>query len=319
MRFSLDGVPERDRTCQLREFLGRELTRYDLEPVSDVPLAVDLEFQELPGLMMMSGTEHGFRAARTRESVAADATDDVALVVNLSGPLRLARPRQDLVLGDGEAVLVSLADVYEFSHRPPGGVTALRIPRGQIAPLVKGLDDLCYRRISDTVPAVRFLLDYLKLLSSDQHSADGLLQHLFARHVYELMALAVGATRDVEETSRAGGLRAARLHAIKQDVVKNLDQPDLSVKAIATRHALTPRLVQRLFETEGTTFTDYVLGERLARAHRILNDPRREGEKISVVAWDCGFGDISHFNHVFRRRFGVVPSDVRAQARRTVQ
>jgi AraC-like DNA-binding protein len=67
------------------------------------------------------------------------------------------------------------------------------------------------------------------------------------------------------------------------------------------------------FEMEGTTFTDYVLAQHLARAHRRLTDPRRDGEKISTVAYDCGFGDVSYFNRVFRRQYGAAPSDIRAQ------
>jgi AraC-like DNA-binding protein len=39
-----------------------------------------------------------------------------------------------------------------------------------------------------------------------------------------------------------------------------------------------------------------VLAQRLARAHCMLVDPRRDGEKISAVAYDCGFGDVSYFN-----------------------
>ena len=36
--------------------------------------------------------------------------------------------------------------------------------------------------------------------------------------------------------------------------------------------------------------------------------------KISSVAFDCGFGDVSYFNRAFRRRYGMAPSDVRAWA-----
>jgi AraC-like DNA-binding protein len=47
----------------------------------------------------------------------------------------------------------------------------------------------------------------------------------------------------------------------------------------------------------------------------MLTDPRRAGDKISAVAYDCGFGDVSYFNRVFRRRYDQAPSDVRAQSR----
>jgi AraC-like DNA-binding protein len=64
-------------------------------------------------------------------------------------------------------------------------------------------------------------------------------------------------------------------------------------------------------------FTEYVLGRRIARAHGQLSDPRQSAEKISSVAYNCGFGDVSYFNRVFRRQYGLAPSDVRAQARLT--
>jgi AraC-like DNA-binding protein len=110
-------------------------------------------------------------------------------------------------------------------------------------------------------------------------------------------------------------VRAARFRAIKLDIANSLGRPDLSVATLADRHACTPRSLQRLFEAEGTTFTDYVLAERLAWAHLLLSDPGRDGDKISAIAYECGFGDISYFNRMFRRRFGVVPSEIRAQAR----
>jgi AraC-like DNA-binding protein len=84
------------------------------------------------------------------------------------------------------------------------------------------------------------------------------------------------------------------------------------VASIAAQHGIMPRYIQPLFEGEGTTFTDYVLTQRLARAHRILTDPRISGRKISTIAFDIGFGDLSYFNRTFRRRYGATPSDFRA-------
>jgi len=87
---------------------------------------------------------------------------------------------------------------------------------------------------------------------------------------------------------------------------------------LAARHHCTERCVQRLFEREGTTFTEYVVAQRLANAHRMLSDPRRDGDKIGTIAFECGFGDVSYFNRAFRRSYGSAPSDIRAQARQFV-
>src|SRR5712671_5954207 len=312
MRFSLEDVPERERLPVFREVFGRTVLKYDLEPLPDIPFHVDLKFQALPGLAIMSGRVHGSRDQRTRETLAADPTDDIGMIVNLRGPHRITQGRQELVLGDGDATLVSLGDVCSFTHRPPGDILAFRVPRKQFAPLVTDVDDRYLRCIPNGTPTLRLLTEYVKLVQDDQKVMSPELQHLVVGHVHDLMAAVVGTTRDAAETAEGRGLRAARLHAIKQDIARNIDRPDLSVATLAARHCCTPRFIQRLFETEATTFTDYVLAQRLVRAHRMLTDPRRADDKISSIAFDAGFDDVSYFNRTFRQYYGNTPSGIRA-------
>lgn len=316
MRFTLDGVPASERPMVFREVFGREVIRYDIEPLPDVPMEADLTLRMMPRLLMMTGQAYGSRNARSREMVALDGSDDVGLIVNLRGPHLINHAGHDLVLGDGEATVMSIGEVCSYTHRPPGHILALRVPRAQFAPLIGGSIDDCYlRRIPPDAKGLKLLTNYVRSAVSDETASSPELQHLIVNHIYDLLAVVIGATRDAAETAQGRGIRAARLQAIKGDISRNLERGDLSVTMLADRHNCTPRFVQRLFETEGTTFTEYVLGQRLARAHRRLSDPRGDSEKISAVAYDCGFNDVSYFNRVFRRRFGASPSDIRAQAR----
>jgi AraC-like DNA-binding protein len=130
------------------------------------------------------------------------------------------------------------------------------------------------------------------------------------------MVLAMGATRDGEEMARGRGLRAARLAAIKLDIGRSLGRNDLSIGALALRHGVTTRYIQKLFESEGATFTEYVIERRLLDAKRMLADPRFADQNIGDIALKAGFGDLPHFTRSFRRRFGMTPSDAREQARR---
>ena len=77
---------------------------------------------------------------------------------------------------------------------------------------------------------------------------------------------------------------------------------------------MTPRHVHKLFEKEGLTFSSFVLGQRLSRAHRLLSNPHLADRNISSVAFDVGFGDLSYFNRTFRRRYGVTPTEIRQSA-----
>jgi AraC-like DNA-binding protein len=141
------------------------------------------------------------------------------------------------------------------------------------------------------------------------------LQTAFANHVCDLVALALGATRDAAELARTRGLPAARLHAMKDDIRKHCHQPDFSVHVIAARYSVSARYVQRMFEESGITFTQYITEQRLAAASNALRRHAASQVPISTIAFDCGFSDISHFNRVFRRRFGCTPSDARNAAR----
>ena len=62
----------------------------------------------------------------------------------------------------------------------------------------------------------------------------------------------------------------------------------------------------------GSTLSRYVLGQRLARAHRRLTDPRHAGSTVAAIAYASGFRDSSTFNRAFRQQFGMTPSDARA-------
>jgi AraC-like DNA-binding protein len=312
LHFSAKSAPEPERPVLFREFFERLGVRYDATPVDD-PIEIDLTLQGLPGIQLLSGKLQGARYRRTRES--GDPTEDVGFVVNAGGPHLISQRGREVVLGDGDATLVSLSEPLDTTHRPPGHMLVLRVPKPQLASRLADVQDCVLRRIPYGTPALGLLKDYVNVAWQEPTLADGDLQRVLVPHLYDLMAVAIGTTRDAVYMAQGRGLRAARLHAIKQDIATHLDQADLSVSALAARLHCTPRFVQRLFETEGTTFTEYVLAQRLSRAHRMLTDPRRAGEKISAIAYDCGFGDVSYLNRAFRRRYGAAPSDVRAQAR----
>jgi AraC-like DNA-binding protein len=105
----------------------------------------------------------------------------------------------------------------------------------------------------------------------------------------------------------------------KSYIMENSNRRDLSVGAVATHLGLTPRNLQRLFESEGTTFSEFLLSQRLCRAHRMLTEPRLAQNPVGTIAYDAGFGDLSYFNRSFKRRFGVTPRDVRNDGTRLLQ
>ncbi len=140
---------------------------------------------------------------------------------------------------------------------------------------------------------------------------DTQLLNLSVRHVQDLLALSIGPSADYAETARTRGLRAARLKLAKAYIVAHSHRRDISIGSVAASLSVTPRYVQRLFEADGTTFSEFLIGQRLARAHRLLREPDCSHTAISNIAYDAGFGDLSYFNRRFRRLYGLTPREVR--------
>jgi AraC-like DNA-binding protein len=141
------------------------------------------------------------------------------------------------------------------------------------------------------------------------------LQRLAADHIHDLIAVTMGATSDAAEIAAGRGIRAARMQAIKADIVRNLTGGDLTPAVLARRHGVSPRYIRKLFEAEHTSLSRFVLAQRLARVRRMLLDPRHAELTIGEIAFAAGFGDLSTFNRDFRRRFGMTPSDMRRSSR----
>jgi AraC-like DNA-binding protein len=108
-------------------------------------------------------------------------------------------------------------------------------------------------------------------------------------------------------------LRAARLLGVRQTINTRLHEPGLSLTDVAKDNAISERYVQRLFEGVDTSFSNYLLEQRLELALRLLTNPLQRHRRISDIATEAGFGDLSHFNRSFRQRFGDTPSGVRSR------
>lgn len=307
-QLSTEGVPEADRIRLLREAFAR-LMRLDIEALPGFPIQADLTLRILPGLGVLSGAHSPLRIGRSQDLLA-DGNDDLLLLVRTKAGI-LVRRDQEIPVAAGESVLLSNADVGAYIFSSPADLLAVALPR---APLKALLGDIDVSRCNPMPrnDALRLLENYLSVMGRDQALASPGLGRAVVAHIYDLAALAIGARRDSADQAGQRSLPAVRLHSIKADIAECLQRGcAISVGRLAARQRVTPRYVQLLFEGEGTTFTQFVRGERLARAHRMLTNPLFPDRGIAAVAFEAGFGDLSYFIRSFRRAYGIRPSDVR--------
>ena len=212
-------------------------------------------------------------------------------------------------LEQGDAIALSGADRGTLTTSRAGQVATLEFPRGALLPLLKDPRRGCAHRVRHDSVALRLLRAYVEAAHAAA-SADTALPQLVVAHIHDLAALAVGAARDAAEQANGRGVRAARLQAIKQDILSRIDR-DIALDALASRHQVSARYIRMLFASEGTSVSEFVRDERLKRARSLLLRPSSSRRPIAEVAYAVGFNDLSYFNRAFRRRFGQSPREMR--------
>jgi len=196
-----------------------------------------------------------------------------------------------------------------------GSFITLALSRPTIAALAPDYAQAFGKPIPGSSAALGLLVRYLDVVRGGDELTNPAIGQSVSDHIIDLAALALGTRGDYAELARQRGAKAARLAAIRSEILRTLGRSDLSTELIAARHGISPRYVRKLFEEDGSSFSTFVLGERVTKAHRMLIDRRHAHLNIAQIAHESGFGDVSYFNRAFRRHFGATPSDFREAAR----
>jgi AraC-like DNA-binding protein len=315
MTFSTARYRGRKGTEAWREIFGRTLLRIDVTPLSE-RFRAEASALSWRGFGMIDTSMSATHQANSRELIANDdlSFGSVSSLASPNGRWGVSQLGRNPELVPGDGVLLSNGDIGSVTMPSECRFVTFSIPRSALTALVPDAAAWVARPVPAASPEMRMLSSYLRLARDEQFLVTPELRKAFATHVVDLLALCIGPNRDAAALAKSRGLRAARLHAIKQDVQNALGRADLSVRLIADRHGVTPRYVQILFEESGATFSQFVLEQRLAAVYRTLTDSARSKMPISTIAYGAGFADLSNFNRAFRQRFGRTPSDVRAMA-----
>lgn len=293
------------------EIWGREILRMKMTPLDGHPLDIDLTLQSLPGFAPASGSLSPIRNHHTSALID---NDDLILVAIQSGVGEATQHGRIAMVAAGQAVLTPNGANGSFTGLTTTHVVNFRLSRNLLRPHVADLDALVAHPIPNDDHVLQLLLRYAAMLNDRNELGTAKLRLTIATHMHDLATLLLG---NRSGTGLHGpGLRAARLRAIKDNIHEKIGQHGLSIADIARSQKISESYIRQLLADDGTTFTDLVLNERLARAYRMLSDPRKSELFISAIAYEAGFGDLSYFNRTFRRRYGASPSEVRKAAKR---
>ncbi len=250
------------------------------------------------------------RVARTPGLMARDSQEYFLLNIQRSGNGMVEQGQREAWLAPGQMALYSSARPYRLSFDAAFHQTVLVLPAAGLRAILPGVD-----RLTATAFGAGHALAPLLMRTADQCFAlpHETLAGEAARRVQNSLTEMLAAALSLLSPSQrvTSDLADYHLCRIKQYILDNISDPELSVANVAAALRLSVSHVHRLFKAEGVTCNAWLWSRRMARCRQALADPANRHFSVSRIAFQFGFNNASHFSRVFRVQFGVTPREWR--------
>lgn len=253
---------------------------------------------------------------RFSRRVAAQPVERFCIAFNAGAScLKVTQRGRELVGGENNAGFFCMTDAVDIVGQTDGlSWIGMSLPRKDLLDRVPNADDLVLEPLDPASPALRYLRGYLGFIAgSDVMVAEPELVGHAGAALLDLVALSLGARREIAELAQRGGLRVARLQAVLAAIKKGFTDPAFSANDIGLKLGGSSNYVQKLLHETGSNFTERVLELRLQKSRSMLASAQHYDIKVSEIAYVCGFNEVSYFNRCFRRRFGAAPNEYRSK------
>ncbi|MEM8659405.1 MAG: helix-turn-helix domain-containing protein [Pseudomonadota bacterium] len=309
---SLSNFDPAERLDAWKDALCETFTELLPETVYDNPFSGLIETVDCAGIRISRITADAQRVHRGNQEIERARSDLIYLNVHVGGSGRVLHQFGTTELSVGDCVLVDPSQPYVLEFGSSFRQLCVQLPAWSLRERIQVPLELALgKRLSLVNRSGKVLRSALELMLTEASTdvqtntahAD-LFMHVLNYSIIEALR---PSTPDSEQ-NRASSQLIARLRQYLASEFRNVD---ISPASAADRLGCSVRNIHKICRNEGTTFGKLLLDARLSAVARILASGQRT--KISELAFDCGFNDISHFNKVFRARFGESPTAFRSR------
>ena len=252
---------------------------------------------------------------RRRSHLVRSDKDCYYIGISVQGGQQIEQCGKTIEFGVGKAALFCASEPYELRNTRPTRSIYVEFPRtellqrmsGKAPPLTSVLStgfgighiaaSLCVSLAAES--------EYLGFEARQRLGSDllGILALAFEDNAY-----------DPSDSFADSGARGIRLRQIKLYIEDHIGDPLLNSERIAKANQISVRSLHYLFKSTDESVTDYIWARRLEKCRKELQFDLGRHRTITEIAMEAGFNSLSHFSSLFRKRFGLSPSDLRKGA-----
>lgn len=310
-RVSTDAVSDEGKAAFWADMVCQHLIHVDCNSITNAQFHGSIHLRKIAHVdvsQVAAGAQQVVRTARLIMQA-----DDEYFLLNIQrqGSSLVRQDGREASLVSGDMAVYSSARCYDLAFDSAFSQTVLVFPADMMRGMIPTIDALTATTLNSQNPTTKLLT----------LMADCCFQTPFETMSMHTMAHAANALTEIFAANIAefsAGIDAVKsnlalfhMARIKQYVLENLKNPELSIQNMSQSLRISPAHIHRLFKMEEQTLSAWIWTRRLLACKLALQNPAKSHLTISQIAYDCGFSNSSHFSRSFRTKFGTTAREWR--------
>ena len=312
-----DQVAERERFAYWREMICDVFVKLDASQLSRQTFAGRMEVGSLEDIQITEVTADAQHVVRSKRQIAKSGEDYFLVSLQTIGQGYTSQDQREASLQPGDFVLYDSTRPYVLHFEKPFQQIVFQFPRSLLLARYRQAEQVTSVRIPGTQHPVSALVSsFLRALASSYPHLDPVTRLRTAESALDLLAasLRLVSGAKLDEPDSMANLHRAGARAF---ISAHLADPNLNPSLVAASLGISTRYLHKLFEAEGQSVAAFIRDRRLEQCRRALADPEQIHRTVMDIAFQWGFNDAAHFSRIFKRRFGVSPTEYRTAALKT--
>ncbi|MFF3906049.1 helix-turn-helix domain-containing protein [Streptomyces sp. NPDC001848] len=305
---STTSLSSADRTELWHEAVSQAFIPLDVHLLEKDPSPGRIVSHQL-GAVQVSHVQAGPQTVtRSRRLIARDDKEFLILTFQRTGTAIKEQDGRQALIGPGEFSISDSSRSFRKNVQSEFRFTSFQFPRKDLRVRDEDVQALTATAFSGRAGSAALVATYFGRIAREAASFDDFFGRQLVTVGLDLLALFINERRG-HFTAKAQETTAVTIVRVKDHILRNLSDPDLSPTTIAAAHYMSVRYLHKLFQSEGTTVGEWIRMQRLERCRRdLLRSPARGGG-VAGTARRWGFVSPSHFSRAFRAAYGVTPRE----------
>lgn len=279
--------------------------KWSLSKASDTAFFGDMKMRHLGGLRLLYCDCETCYGKRTSSEIKNSDGEYFGLLYIYEGSEIVSYKDQIIKLGKGSFMLWDSTKPIEFKLLSRTKKVTLLVPQDRLRIQLPQVEEHIWKSIDFSKGLGAVTASHIATLGNEANSIDKGTGYSVVDLTLELITTCLQAN-----ISRpASKARQDIFDEIKSFILKNLELPGIGPCMIADKFSISTRYLHLLFAEKGISVSHWILDQRLEQCRRQLVHTDHYRRSITNIAFQWGFNDSAHFCKVFKKKYGITPSE----------